>query len=112
MNDRDKIVLLKIKSETELLQELTNEHNAQSFLGSEMVMRAVCMTLINVGELVKLLSEEIKRQNQAVPWRAVAGLRDVTAHGYHTLRMEDVWETVTKEVPSFLMQIKAILDEH
>jgi uncharacterized protein with HEPN domain len=71
-------------------------------------MRAVCMTLINIGELVKLLTDEIKLQNPAIQWRSIAGLRDVTAHGYHTLRMEDIWETVAKDVPLFLTQIGEI----
>ena len=109
MNERDKNILLKIKSEAELLLELTGEHNLQSFLDSEVLMRAVCMTLINIGELVKLLTDEIKLQNPAIPWRSISGLRDVTAHGYYTLRMEDIWETVTKDVPLFLTQIGAIL---
>jgi len=39
-----------------------------------------------------------------------AGLRDVTAHGYYTLRMEDIWETVTKDVPLFLTQIDEIFN--
>lgn len=109
MNERDKNVLHKIKSETELLLELTGEHSLQSFLGSEVLMRAVCMTLINIGELVKLLTDEIKHQNPTIPWRSIAGLRDVTAHGYYTLRMEDIWETVTKDVPLFLTQVGEIL---
>jgi uncharacterized protein with HEPN domain len=110
MNERDKNVLLKIKSEVGLLLELTGEHNLQSFLRSELLMRATCMTLINIGELVKLLTEEIKLQNPAVPWRGISGLRDVTAHGYYTLRMEDIWETVTKDVPLFQTQIGEILN--
>jgi uncharacterized protein with HEPN domain len=82
MNERDKNVLLKIQSEAELIRKLTGEHNLQSFLGSDLLMRAVCMTLINIGELVKLLTEDVKLQNPAIPWRSIAGLRDVTAHGY------------------------------
>ena len=111
MNERDKTILLKIKKETGLLLEMVDGHDRQSFLGNEVLMRAVCMTLINVGELVKLLSETVKQQNQAIPWRAIAGLRDVTAHGYHSLRMEDVWETVTDEAPQFLLQIESILND-
>ena len=110
MNERDKNVLLKIKCEAGQLLELTGDHNLQSFLGSEVLIRAVCMTLINIGELVKLLSDEIKLQHQKIPWRSIAGLRDVTAHGYFTLRMEDVWETVTKDTPLFLTQIGEILN--
>ena len=110
MNNRDKNILLKIQSEAELLLELTDGHDLQGFLASEVLKRATGMTLINIGELVKLLTEEIKLQNPAVPWRAISGLRNVAAHGYHTLRMEDIWEIVTKEVSPFLAQIGEILN--
>ncbi|MCL1883408.1 MAG: DUF86 domain-containing protein [Defluviitaleaceae bacterium] len=67
------------------------------------------MTLINIGEMVKLLSEELKRENPLVPWRSIAGLRDVTAHGYMTLRMEDIWETASIDVVTLREQIDKII---
>ena len=109
MNERDKNILLKIESEAGLLLGLTDGYDLQGFLDSEVLQRAVCMTLINIGESVKLITEEVKRQNPSISWRAIAGLRDVVAHGYYSLRMEDIWETVTKELSPFLTQIGEIL---
>ena len=68
------------------------------------------MTLINIGEIVKLLSEDIKQNNTVIPWRSIAGLRDVTAHGYQTLRMEDIWETVSEDIPKLQRQIEEMLE--
>ncbi len=48
------------------------------------------MTLINIGELVKLLPLDFRQDHDDVPWREAAGLRDVVAHKYQTIRMEDV----------------------
>jgi uncharacterized protein with HEPN domain len=72
-------------------------YDYSGFIADEKTKRAVCMTLINIGELVKLLTDDVKRGNSSIPWRSIAGLRDVTAHGYQTLRMEDIWETI-KEI--------------
>ena len=69
------------------------------------------MTLINIGELVKLLSFEFRQANPNIPWRSISGLRDVTAHGYQTLRMEDIWETVTTDIPFLQNQIKILLGD-
>jgi uncharacterized protein with HEPN domain len=109
MRERDRIILLKIKEEAELLLQLIDGYAMQNFLENEMLKRAVCMTLINIGELVKLLTDEAKRMNSTVPWRSITGLRDVTAHGYQTLQMEDIWETVTKDIPELLMQVRTML---
>lgn len=66
------------------------------------------MTLINIGELVKNLTGEFKSQHTEIPWRAIAGMRDITAHKYQTLRMEDVWLTVNKDIPLFKSKVSDI----
>ena len=109
MNNRYKNVLLKLKEEAEILLELMDGYGLQGFLGSEMLRRAVSMTLINIGELVNRLTDEIKQQNSAVPWRAITNLCNVAAHGYDALDMENIRKTVTEDVPSFLTQLGEIL---
>ena len=59
--------------------------------------------------MVTLLSDKLKRENSFIPWRSIAGLRDVTAHGYMTLRMEDIWETVSGDIVVLQKQIKEML---
>lgn len=63
------------------------------------------MTLINIGELVKNLSDAFRMSHKNIPWRAISGLRDVTAHKYQTLRMEDVWLTVTEDIPALQKEL-------
>lgn len=67
------------------------------------------MTLINIGELVKLLSDNIRKEHSTMPWRQISGLRDVAAHSYQTLRMEDIWKTATTDIPVLLADLKKIL---
>jgi len=110
MNNRDKNILFKLKEEAEVLQELTDGCDLQGFLGSEVLKRAVSMTLINIGELVSRLTHEIKQRNPAIPWRAITTLRNVAAHGYESLDMENIWKTVTEDVPLFRTQIVEILN--
>lgn len=42
------------------------------FLQDERTARAVCMTLINIGELVKSLTLEFRDAHREIPWRAIA----------------------------------------
>ena len=57
------------------------------------------------------MSEDFRLSNADVPWRAIAGLRDVTAHRYQTLRMEDIWETCQTDMPLLREQITKILSQ-
>ena len=112
MDNRDKTLLEKILSEGVLIADLVKGLNCDSFVNDEKTKRAVCMTLINIGEMVKLVSDVTKRENPIIPWRSIAGLRDVTAHGYMTLHMEDIWETASVDVPVMQKQILEILKSH
>ncbi len=76
-----------------------------------MLKRAIGMTVINIGELVKTITEETRLQYPAVPWKAIAGMRDIAAHKYQTLRMEDVYYTVQRDFPELKDSISRILEE-
>ena len=99
----------KILHETAIIVAFIDGCDRDVFVNDEKTKRAVCMTLINIGEMVKLLSEQAKQMDISIPWRQIAGLRDVTAHGYQTLRMEDIWETVTTDVPMLRERIGRLL---
>ena len=92
-----------------MIADLIEGFTCETFIHDEKTKRAACMTLINIGEMTKLLSDKLKQDNASIPWRSIAGLRDVTAHGYQTLRMEDIWETVTVDVPALQKQIETLL---
>jgi uncharacterized protein with HEPN domain len=109
MDSRDAAVLNRILSEASILSNFIVGMSYGVFANDEKTKRAVCMSLINIGEMVKLLSDQAKEKSIGIPWRQVAGLRDVTAHGYQTLHMEDIWETVITDIPIFQAQIQALL---
>ena len=69
------------------------------------------MTVINIGELVKNVTDELREEHKEVPWKQVAGFRDITAHKYQTLRMEDVYMTVRKDFPKLRENLAMILGE-
>ena len=86
MNGRDRQICEKILSEIGVARDLLRGISEEDFLRDERTVRAVCMTLINIGELVKNLTSEWKDAHREIPWRAIAGMRDITAHKYQTLR--------------------------
>lgn len=100
MNRKDKTLLLKVLSEIDVIDFLVKDSNEVEFLTDEKTQRAVAMTLINIGELVKNLSMELRLSYPQVPWRSISGLRDIVAHKYQTIRMEDIWITVNADLKS------------
>lgn len=111
MKDRDASILKKMLSEVSIAQGMMGNTCVDDFLEDEQLKRAVCMTVINVGELTKNLSDEFRSTHQEIPWKAIAGFRDIAAHKYQTLRMEDVYATVSDDFPTLGQQLKEILEE-
>ena len=110
MNKRDRTILSKITEEVAALAQMLNGIDESTFLANDEKMRAVCMTLINVGELIKNLNDDFRQKHGQIPWKKMAGLRDVAAHGYFTLKMPDVWIYASMELPLYAAQIREILD--
>ena len=108
MNNRDERILNKLFSEISVLKDMMEGVSREAFLSDERTSRAVCMTLINIGELVKNLTPELRETYPDISWRAISGMCDVTAHRYQTLRMEDVYSTCTEDIPVFEDQLKKL----
>ena len=97
MQHRDMIILSKITSEIDIALDMVKDKSYDVFNSNEILKRAVCMTVINIGELVKSLTSDTRQQYPNIPWKAIAGFRDIAAHKYQTLHMEDVYKTVTED---------------
>lgn len=110
MEHRDQIILKKVLSEIRIAEQMIGSYSLAEFQTNEMLKRAVCMTVINIGELIKNLSDSCRKSYPTIPWKAIAGFRDIAAHKYQTLRMEDVYETVIADFPDLYANIYQILE--
>ena len=109
MKHRDYTIIKKIISEIDVAFSLLGDMSLDEFQSDEKTKRAVCMTVINIGELVKNITDESRDKYKKLPWRVAAGFRDVAAHKYQTLQMGDVYSTVKEDFPFFSDQLKEII---
>ena len=109
MQHRDKIILQKIVSEIDVGIDMLGNKELGTFLQNEMLKRAIGMTVINIGELIKNVTDEMREAHPDIPWKQVAGFRDITAHKYQTLRMEDVYQVVVEDFPVLKEQLNKLI---
>ena len=105
MNHRDEQIIKKIIQEIDIAADMIQDKNLEEFDSDEMLKRAVCMTVINIGELVKNITDETRQEHKEIPWKAAAGLRDIAAHKYQTLKIGDVYQTVTEDFTKLREQL-------
>ena len=103
MNKRDIDILKKILKYGEQINEANRQFDTQkeNFEINSVYRNAVAMCVLQIGELVKHLSDEYKLQTcDKIPWHQIQGLRNVVAHEYGSIDSESLWETVTEDIPS------------
>jgi uncharacterized protein with HEPN domain len=82
-----------------------------AFFESRMMQDAVVRNLEVVGEAVKGLDAETRARATDVPWRRIAGMRDVLIHHYFGVDLEVVWRVVEVEVPSLLVLVEKLIED-
>lgn len=84
---------------------------AASDLEEPLVHDAVLYQLVVIGEAVKNLSAETRARAPEVPWRDVAGLRDLIAHEYFRIEGKRIAEIVEGDLPALRDAIAMLLAE-
>jgi uncharacterized protein with HEPN domain len=69
------------------------------FEASRLVQDAVIRNLQTLTESSQRLSDNIKATEPQVPWRELAGFRNVIVHGYLGIDLEAVWLVVDQDLP-------------
>ena len=62
-----------------------------------------------IGEATKHLSDSFKELHQEIPWRSIAGLRDILIHNYMGVDLDAVWNVVEKDLPALKERIALFL---
>lgn len=105
----DKVFLQNILECIVKIETYTNS-GKEEFMSSDLIQDAVIRNLEIIGEATKRVSQGIKEQHQEIPWRQMAGLRDVLIHDYMGISLKIVWNVVQNELPQLKTKIMKLLD--
>ena len=74
-----------------------------------MFFDALVRELEIIGEAANNLSEDFQGEHPDIPWERIIGMRNQLIHGYFTLDLQIVWDTLQKDVPKLKEQIKKLI---
>jgi uncharacterized protein with HEPN domain len=106
---RDEATLLDLAKAARAVLGFVQGFAKEAFLSDPKTQSAVLYQLIVIGEAVKRLSSEFRAQHPRTPWSLIAGMRDHLTHGYDVVDWQEVWKTITTDVPGLLSQIEPLL---
>jgi uncharacterized protein with HEPN domain len=104
----DHVYLAHILDAIERIQIFTSG-NRQQFLADQMIQDAVIRNLEVIGEATKSLSPQIRDANTDIPWKQIAGMRDVLIHHYFGIKLETVWQVVVQHLPPLKERMEQLL---
>lgn len=97
--DKDKALIAHMRECLAQIAEYTANDKSR-FEGSRLVQDAVVRNIQVLTESSQRLSEQIKATEAQVPWRELAGFRNVLVHGYLGIDLQAVWSVVEQDLPA------------
>jgi uncharacterized protein with HEPN domain len=79
------------------------------FLAESLRHDAVIRQIEIIGEAAKRLSPRVTGRSPDVPWRQVAGMRDVLIHNYMGVDLERVWNVLQLDLPLLRRAVEQLL---
>jgi len=73
--------------------------NKAEFYASMLVQDAVIRNLQIMAESSQRLSETTKQNYAEIPWKNIAGFRNILVHGYLGVDLDMIWSVVEQELP-------------
>lgn len=93
----------------QLIEEYSCHLTAEKFKKNRATQDAIIRRLEIIGEAVKNLSPQFKAKHSEIPWKQMAGMRDVLIHEYFDIDLSLTWSVVIRELPSVKEKLQAIL---
>ncbi|HLA80235.1 MAG TPA: DUF86 domain-containing protein [Thermoleophilia bacterium] len=79
------------------------------FLASSRDQDATLRQLTIVGEAAKRVSAEFRGGHPEIPWKRIAGFRDVVVHDYFRADVQEVWRIVQEDLPALVAILEPLV---
>lgn len=76
-----------------------------------MLQDAIVRNLEILGEAAKNIPEDIRSRYADIPWKRIAGFRDIAIHDYFGVDLEIVWKILTEGIVAVKPALEKVLRE-
>ena len=113
INERTKKILLAIIKHCNIIEDTKKYFGKDynDFEENSIYQNAILTPVTQIGELVKRLPDEFKKEYREIPWKNIAGMRDIVVHNYETIDKLILWNVADKETLKVKEFCKKIVNE-
>lgn len=106
---RDRESLIDIANAIKRILRYTDSVSRVELETNDEKLSAILYQITIIGEATKRLSQPFRQQHPEIPWREMAGMRDVIVHKYDQLDFDVVWDVVQNKLSELLDLIEVLL---
>ena len=93
-----KVYLDDILESIEKIESYLDDVSENEFENNPEKQDAVIRRLEIIGEAVKHIPQNIREKYSDIPWREIAGMRDIMIHEYFGVSISLIWKTVNTDL--------------
>ena len=95
----------------EKIETYSSDLTIEEFQKTPEKQDAILRRLEIIVEAVKKIPPEIKEKQKEIPWKSIAGLRDVVIHEYFGVNIDRVWKLINTDIKTLKIANMKIKDD-
>ncbi len=108
---RDDASLLDIYLASQDVLSYAQTLTASELAADEMRLSAILYKMMIIGEATKRLSDAFRVEHPEIPWKSMAGVRDILAHQYDEVKIDLLEKAIRVSIPETLEKIAPLLPQ-
>ena len=90
------------------IESFSKDLTKEEFFNSKLKQNAIIRSLEVIGESVKNIPDSFRNKYPNVPWKIIAGFRDVLIHSYFGVDLDRVWNIIKFDLSALKKEIEKI----
>lgn len=105
----DQEALIDVANAAKRILRYADGVNRSALEANDEKLSAILYQITIIGEATKRISQSYRQRHPEIPWRGMAGMRDVIVHEYDQLDFEVIWDVVQNKLPELLILLEPLL---